>query len=133
MTEPWSTRPSWCYGTPGIARAVQLAAIAVGDVDRQRSAEQAIAACLTDPQPLTEPGLCHGLAGLYQTAFRAAADATSPAIAAQLPPLTDRLTRAATRHTTERHRGRRVDQASPVPRILAAVCRFDRLASVFVL
>src|SRR5687767_3976253 len=28
-------RPSWCYGTPGIARAQQLAGLALGDQARQ--------------------------------------------------------------------------------------------------
>ena len=33
-------RPSWCYGTPGIARAGQLAAIATGDTSGQDQFEQ---------------------------------------------------------------------------------------------
>ncbi|WP_291410165.1 lanthionine synthetase C family protein [Actinophytocola sp.] len=55
-------RPSWCYGTPGIARAQQIAAIATGDAARQRMAEHAIAACLFDAGQLsgiTDHGLCH--------------------------------------------------------------------------
>jgi hypothetical protein len=90
-------RPSWCYGTPGVARAQQLAAIAIGDVRRQHMAEHAIAGCLADPNQvgaITDPGLCHGLAGLVQTAWRAAADATAPGIAAALPRLIDALTDA---------------------------------------
>ncbi|MGH3280266.1 MAG: lanthionine synthetase C family protein [Trebonia sp.] len=80
-------RPSWCYGAAGISRALQLAAIAVGDGTAQAAAEQALAACLEPTQlaRLTEPGLCHGLAGLYMTALRAAHDARSPDIAARLP------------------------------------------------
>jgi hypothetical protein len=68
-------RPSWCYGTPGIARAQQLAAIATQDVARQEIAESALARCLSDPAQLariTDGGLCHGWAGVYQTAWRAA-------------------------------------------------------------
>lgn len=38
-----------------------------------------------------DAGLCHGLAGTYQTAFRAAADALTPAIAARLPALATAL------------------------------------------
>jgi hypothetical protein len=70
-------RPSWCYGTPGHARAQQLAAMALSDPHRQRTAEHAITGCLTDPTQLrqtTDPGLCHGTAGLFQTAWRIAAD-----------------------------------------------------------
>ncbi|MGA5304593.1 lanthionine synthetase C family protein [Nucisporomicrobium flavum] len=92
-------KPSWCYGAGGIARAQQLAAIATTDDSRRIAAEQALAACLHSPQldRLTEPGLCHGLAGLYQTAYRAAADATTPAIARQLPAIAARLTATAAR------------------------------------
>ena len=96
LHHPHPGRPSWCYGTPGIARALHLAAIATGDLARQRDAEHALAGSLTDRhiRLLTEPGLCHGLAGLYQTAFRAAADATNPAIAQRLPALSAALQRA---------------------------------------
>jgi lantibiotic biosynthesis protein len=85
--QPGGWRPSWCYGAAGIGRALQLAAIAAGDSAAQAAAEQAIAACLEPAQlaRLTEPGLCHGLAGLYMTALRAAHDARSPDIAARLP------------------------------------------------
>lgn len=71
-------RPSWCYGTPGIARAQQLAAIALDDQRRQRAVEEIYAACLADEQQLallTDPTLCHGWAGLAHTTRRAAADA----------------------------------------------------------
>lgn len=89
-------RPSWCYGAPGIARALQLAAIATHDTARQTTAEAALADCLTTPQldRLTDPGICHGLAGLYHTAYRAAVDARTPGITARLPLLADHLTRS---------------------------------------
>lgn len=97
IRQPQPGRPSWCYGTPGIARALQLAAIATGDSGRRADAELVLAGCLTDRHLnlLTEPGLCHGLAGLYQTAFRAAADAASPAIARRLPALAAAVQQAA--------------------------------------
>jgi hypothetical protein len=80
-------RPSWCYGAAGIARAQQLAAIATNDRARRQAAEQALAACLSVPQldRITDTGICHGLAGLYQTAFRAAADTANQVIAERLP------------------------------------------------
>jgi hypothetical protein len=71
-------RPSWCYGTPGIARAQQLAAVAVGDPARAQTAVQALHGCLSDDEQLahlTDAGLCHGWAGLVHTARHAAADA----------------------------------------------------------
>ncbi|RCG19047.1 lanthionine synthetase [Sphaerisporangium album] len=71
-------RPCWCYGTPGIARACQLAARAITDPARQETAEAAFGACVSDPHQLarlTDRGLCHGTAGLLATARRIAADA----------------------------------------------------------
>ncbi|GAA2344955.1 MULTISPECIES: lanthionine synthetase C family protein [Streptomyces] len=91
-------RPSWCYGTPGIARAGQLAAIARHDTVRQHMYEDALARCLTDPGQLltiADAGLCHGWAGIYQTAWRAAHDAATPALRAALPHLTAALVRHA--------------------------------------
>ncbi|WP_262063449.1 lanthionine synthetase C family protein [Streptomyces sp. STR69] len=71
-------RPSWCYGTAGLARAQQLAALALGDTGRQVDAENALVAALTDPDQLnatTDNGLCHGFAGFAHIAARAADDA----------------------------------------------------------
>ncbi|MCZ7431719.1 lanthionine synthetase C family protein [Streptomyces sp. WMMC1477] len=96
-------RPSWCYGTAGLARAQQLAALALGDTRRQIDAENALVAALTDPDQLkatTDNGLCHGFAGLAHAAARTADDAhpstagklrvAIPALlAAVIPPGTD--------------------------------------------
>jgi hypothetical protein len=87
-------RPSWCYGTPGLARAHQLAGLATGDSTRQRTAETVMLGCLRDPAQLdriTDSGLCHGMAGVFQTAWRIAADAHTPDLAAELPRLSARL------------------------------------------
>jgi hypothetical protein len=93
-TTPAPSRPSWCYGTPGQARAHQLAGLAIGDVTRQRDAEEALAGCVADDRQLaqlSEPTLCHGWAGLVHTVWRAAQDATTGELAALLPSLRDRL------------------------------------------
>jgi len=74
-------RPSWCYGTPGQARAQQLAGLALGDQERMRVAEHALAGCVLDREVaglLTDASLCHGWAGVVQTLWRAASDALSP-------------------------------------------------------
>lgn len=74
--------PSWCYGTPGLARAQQLAAIVTGDEDRKRMAERALLHCMTDPHQLDRidnRGLCHGFGGILRTALRVAEDAETPA------------------------------------------------------
>ncbi|MET8453357.1 lanthionine synthetase C family protein [Streptomyces sp. NPDC005209] len=73
-----SAAPSWCYGTPGIVRAQQLAALALGDDDRRRTAERALLYCLADSRQLnllTNRGLCHGVGGLIRTVQRVAQDA----------------------------------------------------------
>ncbi|GAB3450074.1 lanthionine synthetase C family protein [Streptomonospora sediminis] len=95
-------RPSWCYGTPGIARAQQVAAIATGDYARQRMAETALVGCLTDSAQTTrliDAGLCHGWGGAYQTAWRAARDASDPRLCALLPTMVHQLTSRADRAT----------------------------------
>lgn len=89
-------RPSWCYGTAGIARCLQLAAVATGDTNRRRIAEDALISALTDPaqRDLTTDGsLCHGYAGLARITACAAVDAAEPAAArfrALVPELLDR-------------------------------------------
>ncbi|MEW1632614.1 lanthionine synthetase C family protein [Streptomyces sp. NPDC093801] len=102
-------RPSWCYGTAGLARAQQLAAIALGDRRRQLAVEQSLLVALTDPQQLrktTDNGLCHGFAGLAHIAARAASDALAPTagqlravlpalLSAVYPPGSDPATAAA--------------------------------------
>ncbi|NYI99235.1 hypothetical protein HNR12_005512 [Streptomonospora nanhaiensis] len=80
-------RPSWCYGTPGLARAHQLAGLAVDDPARQAMAVQAMADCLRDTSQLgtlTDLGLCHGWAGLLHCAWRINRDAPSAPLTADL-------------------------------------------------
>ncbi|MGH3929432.1 MAG: lanthionine synthetase C family protein [Pseudonocardiaceae bacterium] len=91
-------RPSWCYGTPGIARAGQLAGIASGDPCRQQMYEQALVRCLDDPEQqarITDGGLCHGWAGAYQTVWRAAHDGGTSELANHLPRLAENLDQRA--------------------------------------
>ncbi|MFC5814131.1 lanthionine synthetase C family protein [Nonomuraea harbinensis] len=97
LTQSGPGRPSWCYGTPGITRALQLGAIALGDQAQRRAAEEDMAACLTAGQlrRLSDAGLCHGLAGVYQTAYRASQDALDGEIAARLPELAPLLIKQA--------------------------------------
>lgn len=55
--------PSWCYGTPGIARALQLAALATGNRTRRATAERALIGCLADERQvrqIIDTSLCHG-------------------------------------------------------------------------
>ncbi|MFF8676206.1 lanthionine synthetase C family protein [Streptomyces sp. NPDC015242] len=83
-------RPSWCYGTTGIARAGQLAGLALRAPEVQGFYEDALHRALTDPAQLAQvidTSLCHGWGGIYQTAVRAAADARD----ARLQALPSRL------------------------------------------
>ncbi|MET8011326.1 lanthionine synthetase C family protein [Streptomyces sp. NPDC005271] len=95
-------RPSWCYGTAGLARAQQLAALALGDASRQIDAENALVAALTDPKQLkatTDNGLCHGFAGLAHAAARTADDAhpsTAGKLRAAIPALLAAVTPPST-------------------------------------
>ncbi|MFF5315770.1 lanthionine synthetase C family protein, partial [Streptomyces massasporeus] len=45
-------RPSWCYGTAGLARARQLATLTLGDTRRRIKAENALVVALTDADQL---------------------------------------------------------------------------------
>lgn len=70
-------RPSWCYGVPGIARAQQLAADAIGQPSRAEHARLVFLQALNDTrqlEQLTDAGLCHGWAGLLVTAKRILGD-----------------------------------------------------------
>ncbi|MFC5721687.1 lanthionine synthetase C family protein [Streptomyces gamaensis] len=93
-------RPSWCYGTAGIARALYLAGRAL-DVRAWR--ESAVAAWhgalararrdYDGPETLrlTDAGLCHGWAGVLQATWRMADDTGDPALRAYLPWLAERV------------------------------------------
>ncbi|MFF8913832.1 lanthionine synthetase C family protein [Streptomyces sp. NPDC015032] len=94
-------RPSWCYGTPGIARSLQLAALACGRTDTQHCAEEALLACISHAcqlDRLQDATVCHGWAGVCLTADRAAADAAS---GSALPDRLSALCSAFTTHVAE--------------------------------
>lgn len=90
VTQPGPLRPSWCYGTPGLARAQQLASLALGDTGRQHTAERALLSCLADRTQLArirDAGICHGAAGLLHTTQRVSHDAALPGFRDHLPHL----------------------------------------------
>jgi hypothetical protein len=80
---------AWCYGTPGIARALALAGHAIADSSITEAAAAAIDSLTWRPsgQWDTEgPALCHGAAGVLQSAKTslALADASASQIARDL-------------------------------------------------
>lgn len=101
ITQPADPRrPSWCYGTPGIARAQHLAGQALNDTKRKRTAEDALMGCLADHQlaRLTDTGLCHGLAGLIHTCRRVQAETGNPELATAVGAAARRLQQHLRRH-----------------------------------
>ncbi|MFF0215944.1 lanthionine synthetase LanC family protein [Streptomyces vinaceus] len=67
-------RDAWCYGAPGIARALALASTALGDPQYARPADRALTALAGRPGTTWDtdgPGLCHGSAGVLVCALRA--------------------------------------------------------------
>lgn len=101
-------RASWCYGTPGIARALQLAALALNDDTARRLAEHTALQAATDPRQtgrIVDTSLCHGWAGLLLTTDRIAADAARPDLREALPALRDRLTAETQHHPAPEHTG----------------------------
>ncbi|CAO5240061.1 lanthionine synthetase C family protein [Frankia sp. AgKG'84/4] len=78
IDQPGPQRPSWCYGTPGLACARYLAAQALNRPSQIDLAQTALVACITDNAQLnhlSDDSLCHGWAGLVHTARRLLADA----------------------------------------------------------
>ncbi|MEW2425736.1 lanthionine synthetase C family protein [Streptomyces nigra] len=102
------TRASWCYGTPGIARALQLAALTLNDDTARRLAEHTALQAATDPRhtgQIVDTSLCHGWAGLVLTTERIATDAALPDLHDALPALRDRLTTETQHHPAHEHTG----------------------------
>ena len=70
-------RSAWCYGDPGIALALAVAARATGRSDVAGTAREAASAAI-DRAPamarVTDPCLCHGAAGLVWFGRRAGSD-----------------------------------------------------------
>ncbi|MFJ8740822.1 lanthionine synthetase C family protein [Embleya sp. NPDC127516] len=60
-------RPSWCYGVPGVSRAVQLAALALDRPDWHELTRRSVSGLLGTPIAewgIDDPALCHGWGGL---------------------------------------------------------------------
>jgi hypothetical protein len=78
-----STRPAWCYGTPGVAIGLFWCARALDDAEGEARALVLARAAAREAQEeearIKEPGLCHGTAGLahlFNRLYQASGDAT---------------------------------------------------------
>ncbi|WP_158887459.1 lanthionine synthetase C family protein [Amycolatopsis anabasis] len=92
--EPLPTRAAWCYGTAGVARAIQLAGQALGDAGLSALAVDALRGIFARPwsrADLEGPTICHGETGLLMIALRAAADHPDPALRKCVDDLADRI------------------------------------------
>ncbi|MEU3708623.1 lanthionine synthetase C family protein [Streptomyces catenulae] len=63
-----AARTAWCYGTPGVAAVLHRAGTALDRPDWCRTAVDAALRDLTEPFGVTDPGICHGWAGLLHLA-----------------------------------------------------------------
>lgn len=112
------SRTAWCYGSPGIARALWLAGKALDRQDYQDLAIAAMEAVYRRPLSarfIDSPTFCHGVSGLLQITLRFAHDtglaqftAAADALIQQLLALYDPATRLG--YYSIEPDGRRVDQ-----------------------
>ncbi|MEV5986332.1 lanthionine synthetase C family protein [Streptomyces sp. NPDC052051] len=78
-------RPSWCYGAPGMSRAVQLAAVALERPDWHALVSRSLLPLLSVPVDTwhcDDPGLCHGWGGLLHLIGRLGEHVEDPRIQA---------------------------------------------------
>jgi hypothetical protein len=88
------SRSAWCYGSPGVARALWLAGDALDDAGLRELAVEGMLAVSRRPIPerrIESPTFCHGVAGLLQVVVRFAHDTGLPAFSAAATELVDQL------------------------------------------
>jgi hypothetical protein len=88
------SRDAWCYGTPGVARALYLAGTALEESAWQEMAVAAMAGALARPvaeRAIDSPTFCHGVAGLLQITLRFAHDTGAPSFDRAATDLTDQI------------------------------------------
>jgi hypothetical protein len=76
-----ASRSAWCYGSPGVARALWLAGKAISKQEYQDLAVEAMQAVYRRPvkeRRIDSPTFCHGVAGLLQVTLRFAQDTSLP-------------------------------------------------------
>ena len=113
------SRAAWCYGAPGVARALWLAGVALDRPDWRALAIEAMRAVYRRPVAarfIDSPTFCHGVSGLLQVTLRFAHDTGLRVFADAAIALTEQLLRLHEPESMLGYRsfepgGRRVDQA----------------------
>jgi hypothetical protein len=88
------SRAAWCYGAPGVARALWLAGVARDRPDWRNLAIEAMEAVYRRPiaaRQIDSPTFCHGVAGLLQITLRFANDTALPVFTDAAADLTEQL------------------------------------------
>ena len=88
------TRSAWCYGSPGVARALWLAGDALGEPRFCVVAVDAMEAVYRRPvsaRNIDSPTFCHGVAGLLQITLRFSHDTGLPAFSQATERLVEQL------------------------------------------
>ncbi|TCP54490.1 lanthionine synthetase-like protein [Tumebacillus sp. BK434] len=99
---PLSPRDSWCYGAPGIGRALWLAGAALEDAaltEAGIAAYRGIAKREDSKRSMNTPTICHGWGGLMHIVQRMHADTALP----ELLPCRDELARLVLSTFSEAH------------------------------
>jgi hypothetical protein len=112
------SRSGWCYGAPGVARALWLAGVARDRADWRDLAVEAMAATYRRPmaaRQIDSPTLCHGVSGLLAITLRFANETGHSMFAEAAGDLTEWLLAAFESETLVGFRnwepgGTRVDQ-----------------------
>jgi hypothetical protein len=89
-----ASRSAWCYGSPGVARALWLAGNAIGKPEYQDLAIEAMQAVYRRPveeRRIDSPTFCHGVAGLLQVTMRFERDTALPIFGQAARTLTEQI------------------------------------------
>jgi hypothetical protein len=88
------SRAAWCYGAPGVARALWLAGVARNRPEWGNLAIEAMEAVYQRPiaaRQIDSPTFCHGVAGLLQITLRFANNTGLPVFTNAAGDLTEQL------------------------------------------
>ena len=88
------SRAAWCYGAPGVARALWLAGVSRNRPEWRNLAVEAMEAVYRRPiavRCIDSPTFCHGVAGLLQVTLRFANDTKLPVFSEAAASLAEAL------------------------------------------